>query len=152
MSRLDFDKIRYSREEVEIAFAPSRREDAIDAEKVCPRCGEKGAGPYMRRVGKGDNYAFYYKHSANGRTIWHYVPKKDAAKERRENLVRLLHEQGFRGLRHFARLLGVSRRTVHRDLRVLQSEGRIIHKPYGTYIGDPSGRLLKEKPWLAWAD
>ena len=152
MSESDFDRIRYSQKEVEIAFSPARQDDAGDEGGVCPRCGEKGAGPYMRRVGKGDNRGCYYKHSTSGRTVWHYVPKNDAPKERREKLVRLLHEQGFRGLRYFARLLDVSGRTIHRDLQVLQSEGRIIHKPYGTYIADPSGKLLKEKPWLAWVD
>jgi hypothetical protein len=106
----------------------------------------------MRRVGRGNHHGFYYKHTIEGRTVWHYVPKRDAFNERREKLVRLLHDQGFRGLKYFARLLNVSARTIRRDLYALQSEGRIIHKPYGTYIADPSGKLLKERPWLAWID
>ena len=54
------------------------------------------------------------------------------------------------GMRHFASLLGVSERTIRRDLDALRKEGRIIHQSYGGYIADPSGTLLKEKPWIAW--
>jgi len=152
MSQSDYDKIRYSRKKFVVVLATTQREDVMCQMKVCPKCGECGSGPYMRRVGNGDHKGFYYKHSVNGRDVWHYVPKGSAARERREKLVRLLHEQGFRGLRHFARILNVSARTIRRDLYALQAEGRIIHKPYGTYIADPSGRLLKEKPWLAWIE
>ena len=120
-------------------------------DEVCPTCGERGSGPYVRRVGKGAHRGFYYKHSIGGRVTWHYIPKGGQSK-RRDELARLVHQQGFRGLRHFARLLRVSTKTVQRDLRVLQSEGRMIHRPYGTYIADPSGRLLKERQWLAWIE
>jgi DeoR-like helix-turn-helix domain len=152
MSQSDYDRIRYSRKKVEVVFAPARRVDVVEQTNVCPKCGERGSGPYLRRVGNGDHHGFYYKHSVNGRDVWHYVPKGNASRERREKLVRLLHEQGFRGLRHFAHILNVSARTIRRDLYALQAEGRVIHKSYGTYIADPSGRLLKEKPWLAWIE
>lgn len=151
MSESGLDKIRYSKEEVEVTSSSGRRQDVANRSGVCPECGKRGTGPYTRRVGKGAHCGLYYKHSINGRDVWHYVPKGRASK-RREELVRLLHAQGFRGLGHFARLMGVCTKTIQRDLNALQSEGRVIHKPYGTYIADPSGELLKEKPWLAWTD
>jgi DeoR/GlpR family transcriptional regulator of sugar metabolism len=60
-------------------------------------------------------------------------------------------QQGWCGMNHFATLLDVSARTVRRDLDSLRKEGRIIHQPYGGYIADPSGTMLKEKPWIAWS-
>ena len=150
MSESKLDRSRYSKEEIEMTFISPRHRGAADPSEVCPRCGERGTGPYTRRVGKGDNHGSYYKLSVDGRDVWHYIPKGRASR-RREELVRLLHERGFKGLKYFGRLLGVSRRTIRRDLKVLQSEGRVIHKPYGTYIADPSGKLLKEKPWVAWS-
>jgi DeoR-like helix-turn-helix domain len=119
----------------------------------CPKCGKSGAGPYLKRVGKGNHYGFYYKHIVieNGarRTVWHYVPKREPY-WRREKLVRLVKERGWCGMRYFASLLNVSEHTIRRDLDALKAEGRIIHQPYGGFLADPSGTLLKEKPWIAW--
>jgi biotin operon repressor len=124
-----------------------------DARKKCPKCGELGHGPCRRRVGKGNHYGFYYKHVVmeNGarRTVWHYVPKREPH-WRREKLVRLVKKEGWQGMKYFASLLGVSEHTIRRDLDALRKEGRIIHQSYGGFIADPSGTLLKEKPWIAW--
>jgi len=133
----------------EVEAAPSS-----SAKSLCPRCGQRGAGPYRRRVGERNHYGLYYKHTVieNGesRTVWHYVPKREPY-WRREKLVRLVKERGWCGMRYFASLLGVSEHTVRRDLDALKAEGRIIHYPYGSYLADPSGTLLKEKPWIAWS-
>jgi len=113
-----------------------------------------GGGPYRRRVGDRDHYGFYYKHvvmeNGENRTVWHYVPKREPY-WRREKLVWLVKQHGWRGMRYFASILDVSEHTVRRDLDALRAEGRIIHQPYGGYIADPGGTLLKEKPWIAWA-
>jgi DeoR/GlpR family transcriptional regulator of sugar metabolism len=57
---------------------------------------------------------------------------------------------GWRGANHFASLLGVSESTIRRDLNALVVEGRIIRRKYGGYLADPTGILLKERPWIAW--
>ncbi len=44
---------------------------------------------------------------------------------RRQRILRLLEEQGWASVRELARRLGVSRMTVHRDLRRLEEEGRV---------------------------
>ena len=123
--------------------------------KVCPRCGERGLGPYRRRVGRGKHFGFYYKHtlieSGARRTIWHYVRRRESAGARQKKLVQLVKQHGWCGTSYFAALLGVSGCTIWRDLDVLRKEGKIIHQPYGSYIADPSGTLLKEKPWIAWS-
>ena len=120
------------------------------AAKTCPKCGMRADGPYR----KGENRGFYYEHHVVERgvrrTTWHYVSARDSPSERREKLVNLVKRQGWMGMRYFAGLLGVSEHTIRRDLDVLRKEGRIVHQPYGGYIADPSGTLLKEKPWIAW--
>ena len=131
-----------------------RSDSASPVEKVCPRCGGECTGPYRRRVGKGNHFSFYYKHTVteNGaiRTVWHCARRREDPTSRREKLVRLVKKEGWQGMRRFASLLGVSERTIRRDLDALRREGRIIHQSYGGYIADPSGTLLKEKPWIAW--
>ena len=134
-------------------FGNSRPASAVGAGVLCPDCGKRGAGPYRRHVGKGDHYGVHYRHivveNCRSRTVWHYAPKREPY-WRREKLVRLIQRAGWQGMRHFASLLGVSEHTIRRDLDALRKEGRIIHQPYGGYIADPSGTLLKEKPWIAW--
>jgi biotin operon repressor len=131
----------------------ARRSDSAQARAPCPRCGRGGGGPYRRRVGKGNHYGFYYKHTVveDGarRTVWHYVPKR-GAHWRREKLVWLVKTHGWCGMKYFASLLNVSEHTVRRDLDALRKEGRVVHQSYGGYLTDPSGTLLKEKPWIAW--
>jgi biotin operon repressor len=122
--------------------------------KLCPRCGKPGSGPYLKRI-SGDRFGLYFEHllTVDGirRIRWHHIPTGVALRaERREMLVRLVKKHGWMGMRRFASLLHVSERTVRRDLDTLRAEGRIIHRNYGGYIADPSGTLLKEKPWIAW--
>ena len=138
--------------------SPVPKMETFEVAKVgttCPRCGGPCTGPYRKRVGKGDHHGFYYKHAVTEkgarRTIWHYFRRREDSAQRREKLVRLVKQQGWRGMRHFAGVLGVSEHTIRRDLDLLRKEGRIIHQPYGGYIADPSGTLLKEKPWIAWS-
>ncbi len=134
-------------------FRTSFSASTVRAGVLCPNCGKRGAGPYRRRVGKGNHYGIYYRHivieNGRSRTVWHYVPKREPY-WRREKLVRLIKKEGWQGMRHFASLLGVSEHTIRRDLDALRKEERIIHQNYGGYIADPSGTLLKEKPWIAW--
>ena len=119
--------------------------------KLCPKCRKGGSGPYRRK----DHPGFYFKHTViekgARRTVWHYVPARDSPSERREKLAWLVKRRGWCGMKYFAGLLGVSKHTIRRDLDALRKEGKIIHQPYGGYIADPSGTLLKEKPWIAWS-
>jgi biotin operon repressor len=120
----------------------------------CPRCGEQGYGPYRKRAGNGHFGTFFvhaFVEDGLRRLRWHYVPNARPSTERRERLVRLVKQQGWRGTRYYASLLKVSERTIRRDLDALRAEGRIIHQNYGGYIADPPGTLLKEKPWIAWS-
>lgn len=123
--------------------------------KMCPRCGNPGSGPHLKRI-SGGHFGLYFEHvvMVNGvrRIKWHHIPTGGAHRvERRDVLVRLVKKQGWKGMRYFASLLHVSERTIRRDLDALRAEGRIIHQPYGGFIADPSGTLLKEKPWIAWS-
>jgi hypothetical protein len=121
--------------------------------KVCPRCGERGAGPYLKRVGR-NQFGLYFEHSVteNGvrRIKWHYIRKGSASKRRREELLRLIASEGWRGTGYHARVLKVSERTIRRDVLALRSSGLLIHRSYGGYMADPAGAILKENPWLAW--
>jgi biotin operon repressor len=121
---------------------------------LCPKCGKPGNGPYVKRIG-GERFSLYFEHrvTVNGarRIRWHHIPTGNALRaERREKLVRLVKQDGWCGMKYFASLLNVSEHTIRRDLDALRAEGRIIHRKYGGYIADPSGTLLKEKPWIAW--
>lgn len=120
--------------------------------KVCPRCGERGSGPYLKRVGR-NQFGLYFAHSSteNGvrRIKWHYI-RKETASRRREELMRLIASEGWKGTRYHAQVLNVSERTIRRDVLTLCSSGRLIHRMYGGYIADPTGAILKENPWLAW--
>ena len=120
---------------------------------MCPSCGAQGYGPYRKRSGNG-HYGIFFAHpfvkDGLRRLRWHYVPKQELY-WRREKLVRLVKQQGWCGMKHFAAILNVSARTIRRDIDALRKEGRIIHRPYGGFIADPSGTLLKEKPWIAWS-
>ena len=125
--------------------------------KECPRCGQKGSGPYLKRVGKGQ-FGLYFMHAVEKdgvrRTTWHYVPRETAhekaSKRREEELLRLLAKEGWKGTGYYACTLHVSERTIRRYVDRLCASGLLIHRRYGGYVADPTGEILKRNPWLAW--
>lgn len=124
----------------------------LEKGKTCPTCGKRGSGPYTKRVGRNQR-GVYFRHAVteNGlrHIIWHYIPKSIAAK-RREELLRLMAKEGWKGAWHYASIMRVSERTVRRDVFALRASGLLIHRRRGGYIADPTGAILKENPWLAW--
>jgi hypothetical protein len=139
--------------ESNVRQAPNSAGNSAEKAKVCPRCGERGSGPYLKRVG-GNQFGLYFAHSSteNGvrRIKWHYIPKGRASKRRREELLRLIASEGWKSTRYHAQVLNVSERTIRRDVLALCSSGLLIHRRYGGYIADPTGAILKENPWLGW--
>ncbi|MDV3294120.1 MAG: DeoR family transcriptional regulator [Nitrososphaerales archaeon] len=119
---------------------------------MCPRCGGRGSGPFLKRM-RGNHFGLYFEHVIieNGarRIVWHYIPKSGTSK-RREELLRLIGKEGWMSAWHYASILKVSERTIRRDVFVLRASGLLIHRKRGSYIADPTGAILKENPWLAW--
>ena len=127
--------------------------------KACPKCGAPGSGPYLKRAGNRP-LGFYFKHAnTKGETTkprWHYIPSSDTPESRRERMIWDMAKQGYMGIRYYARLLGVSDRTTSRYVCQLRADRKLIHRPYGGYIPDPTGKKFLSDPgwlwWLWWQD
>ncbi|MDV3244735.1 MAG: DeoR family transcriptional regulator [Nitrososphaerales archaeon] len=122
-------------------------------EKICPKCGKRGSGPYVKHAGE-RQLGLYFRHSATDggvrRAKWHYVPKSNTARNRREEMLRLIGVEGWNGFWYYADRLNVSERTIRRYVSELRASRLLIHRRYGGYIADPTGEILKKNPWLAW--
>ncbi|MFC7304227.1 DeoR family transcriptional regulator [Streptomyces monticola] len=69
--------------------------------------------------------------------------------ERREQLARLVLDQGYVPVEDLVRELGVSRYTVYRDLSLLEAEGRLRRVRCGA-AAFPSARFADAAQWRDW--